>query len=194
MRRRPVGPGAHHGGDVRPLASSALHQVRAAAAAASRVPVRGAGAATRHGAATVPGALFDMPVAGPIVIPFDEDVNGITSRSMPAFRVTGRLPEPRVSGQWACFDADAAETDCRTGAVREASFQPDEPLRATATYSFAVNPVHVLALTDLAGNPALPRSAIGVSTSAERAFADSTLRARRGHDSFAGALTGGHTP
>jgi hypothetical protein len=120
----------------------------------------------------VPGALFDVPVAGPIVISFDEDVNGITSRSMPAFRVTGRLPEPRVSGQWTCFDVSAAETDCRTGAVRQASFQPDQPLHATATYSFIVNPVHVLALTDLAGNPALPRSAITVTTSAGRASAD----------------------
>lgn len=97
-----------------------------------------------------PGMQFSgrQPLAGPFVMTFNEDVQGITPATVPVRRQGSTL----VAGGWDCVDASQAATDCATGAVRTARFVPAEPFRQVF-YSVEVNPEHTLGVTDLAGNP-----------------------------------------
>ena len=57
------------------------------------------------------------------------------------------------TGTWACLDGSKASTDCLTGEVRTALFNPDVDLVSGGLYVLYLDPEGVLALTDLAGNP-----------------------------------------
>jgi hypothetical protein len=106
---------------------------------------------------------FDLPSravapAGPMVLEFDEDVTGASTDSLVVRRLTDSGPSPAQSGSWVCTDKAAASTSCASGSVRMASFTPAAAFVRGARYEIAVNPEHVLGLTDLAGNPAGPRA------------------------------------
>jgi hypothetical protein len=97
-----------------------------------------------------------VPVAGPVLVSFDEDVVGLDHSSAPVQRLVSGQPavgETALEGTWACTDVTLAPVDCVTGPVRAARFTPGEPLRASSTYRLQLNPEHLLSITDLAGNP-----------------------------------------
>jgi hypothetical protein len=89
--------------------------------------------------------------AGPaadVKVAFDERVNGITNES--AVLVGEGVDHP---GVWTCLNGSNAVVDCLTGAVRKATFNPDDDLVTGGSYVLLLDPEGVLALTDLAGNP-----------------------------------------
>lgn len=96
-----------------------------------------------------------VPVAGPVVLTFNEAVNGISDSSMRVRRLnefTG-IVGPVLPGQWTCKTGSGAVTDCSTGRVRQANFRPDHKFARDAFYDIELNPPHSLEITDLAGNP-----------------------------------------
>lgn len=96
----------------------------------------------------------DPSAAGPVVLSFDEDVNGLTTTTAVIRQNTfdGTTPPP-VAGTWACETASGGPTSCQTGAVRTAKFTPATPFEMYGYYEVTLNPEHQLGLTDLAGNP-----------------------------------------
>lgn len=91
------------------------------------------------------------PLAGPLVVTFDEDVQGVDATSMVVRRRT-YPPSPPTAGAWSCSDATQATADCAAGPVRTARFVPSVPF-AAKPYEVEINPMHVLGVTDLSGNP-----------------------------------------
>jgi hypothetical protein len=98
-----------------------------------------------------------MPVTGPVRVFFDQDVTGISPRSAqvlrggddPRYSVTRR---PAVPGTWRCQAATGVRVNCLHGSARTATWTPRKPLRSLTYYSIAVNPEHVITVTDLHGN------------------------------------------
>jgi hypothetical protein len=108
-----------------------------------------------------PNNSFDVPIAGPVVVRFNEPVQGLTRDS-----ATVRLVEmpliggagPVITGTWGrCLTGSGTASNCVTGRIRKASFHPDEPLEPSEAepmyYQLDLNPEHTLDATDLAGNP-----------------------------------------
>jgi Bacterial Ig-like domain len=102
--------------------------------------------------ATMP-VTFDVPVAGPVNVTFNEAVNGIDSDNVVVREDTFPTPGPAIAGTWACLTGAGASTSCTTGQVRTASFTPTVPLDTNSYYQLTLNPEHRLGVTDLAGNP-----------------------------------------
>jgi hypothetical protein len=105
---------------------------------------------------TDPRAQGLSVVDGDVVVPFSEDVNGISAASM---RLTYRVGGAPVAGSWTCSTAGGDPTDCLTGAARSARFAPDVALPNGQEYALVVNPEGNLGVTDLAGNP-VPRQRV----------------------------------
>ena len=108
-----------------------------------------------------PGSVFDVPLTGPVVVRFNEPVNGLTNTSgtvrIEEVEITGG-EGPVITGTWDnCKTGAGAATDCLTGSVRKASFHPDTALEPgefePQYYRLDINPEHNLDVTDLAGNP-----------------------------------------
>jgi hypothetical protein len=98
---------------------------------------------------------YEVRLRGPVRISFTEAVNGLTEASAPLSPVDLETeePGPALPGIWRCRDANRVLTDCGTGSVRRAALHLDARLIAGQEYQVSLNPEHVLALTDLAGNP-----------------------------------------
>ncbi|WP_395695196.1 hypothetical protein [Nocardioides sp.] len=92
-----------------------------------------------------------VPHAGPLVVDFDEAVNGVSPQSL-RVSVDGSAAG-RVKGTWTCQDSHHTPTSCRDGVVRRASFTPAAPFSDGIEYDVTADPPGTLALTDLAGNP-----------------------------------------
>ena len=97
------------------------------------------------------------PRNGPLMFGWTEDVAGITPdtaqlRADLGYSVDRGTVAP-VPGSWFCQQADGAAVDCAAGPVRTAMFLPSVRLDGSS-YVMQFNPPHVLAVTDLAGNPA----------------------------------------
>jgi hypothetical protein len=112
-----------------------------------------------------PGAsvrdTYLVPLAGPLVVEFTEDVVGIDSSSAIVHAGTFNRHSyhyaPTIEpGAWSCTDPNGATVDCVVGPVRTAQFHPSSPLVAGVDQTVVFNPEHVLAVTDLSGNPFLP--------------------------------------
>lgn len=102
-----------------------------------------------------PRAAGTMPGPTQLSLTFDEDVVGISAVSA----AVTRTPTPKTretsrsfTGSWQCRDAAGATVDCVAGPLRVALFTPDVAFPA-GLYSVSFDPEHVLAVTDLAGNP-----------------------------------------
>lgn len=98
------------------------------------------------------------PAGGPVTVVFSEDVAGISQESAPVSTLQPPssdpyVPAPAISGTWSCRSESGTETTCATGAVRTASWTPDQPLQPGTAYVITFNPEHVLDVTDLNGNP-----------------------------------------
>jgi hypothetical protein len=94
---------------------------------------------------------FHPPLAGPLVVTFSEDVQGVDATSMVVRRYL-YPPSSPTAGAWSCSDAAQATTDCASGPVRTARFVPSVQF-AAKSYHVEINPIHVLGVTDLSGNP-----------------------------------------
>lgn len=106
---------------------------------------------------TLPAVNFSSPDGVVATVTFDDDVTGIDTDSAIIYRGPYQIsdtdwsdPGPPAEGTWSCQDATATVTDCATGLVRTATF--------TATKvgdwdTLMLNPEHVLAVRDTAGNP-----------------------------------------
>jgi len=92
-----------------------------------------------------------------LVVTFSEPVTGVSSVSLLLRRLTGDRAPTTVPGTWQCTDTSGAAVDCTAGTVATARFRAGEPARAGTGYELVANPEGVLDLTDVAGNPALPR-------------------------------------
>ena len=106
----------------------------------------------------VAGPSTQPPASGPVTVTFTEDVTGISSASAPV--TEGRPvdadpynPTQPIAGSWSCASSSASQVDCATGAVRRASWTPDQPLQSGIFYVVQFNPNHILDVTDFAGNP-----------------------------------------
>jgi len=97
---------------------------------------------------TVPLAFWGASYTS-VRVAFDEDVNGLSTRSAVLLK---RFVNTPIPGTWTCFDAVDAPTACLDGKVRSAVFEYGSIL-APGTYDLILNPEHQLAVTDLAGNP-----------------------------------------
>ena len=107
-----------------------------------------------------------VPNAGPVVLNFNQAVNGISASSAPVHRVnpnTLRHVSGPIDGTWTCRNTAGALTDCGTGRVRKAAFRPSQPFSDAGSFEVALNPEHNLDITDLAGNPC-DRDPFGFST------------------------------
>lgn len=97
-----------------------------------------------------------VPNAGPVVLNFNQAVNGISASSAPVHRVNpntlGHVSGP-IDGTWTCRNGAGTLTDCGTGRVRKAVFRPSQPFPEPGSFEVALNPEHNLDITDLAGNP-----------------------------------------
>lgn len=97
------------------------------------------------------------PRNGPLMFGWTEDVAGIspdTAQLRPDLGYSvDRGSVPPVPGSWFCQQANGAAVDCAAGPVRTAMFLPGVRLDGPS-YVMQFNPPHVLAVTDLAGNPA----------------------------------------
>jgi hypothetical protein len=93
-----------------------------------------------------------VPVFGPVVLRFNEPVNGINNASV---QVRSSRSNPMTAGTWTCTDQSGFNTDCANGLVRRAAFTPDNPFLQSdfSDFSVLLNPEHNLDITDLAGNP-----------------------------------------
>ncbi len=97
-----------------------------------------------------------VPLAGPVAMRFNEDVNGLTNNSVtvrPVDPESAAPPQPVLAGRLTCTTRSGRVTSCTTGHVREATFEPSVPLRPNRYYFVELNPEHSLEVTDLAGNP-----------------------------------------
>jgi hypothetical protein len=104
---------------------------------------------------------YQVPRAGPVVLRFNEDVVGIDSSSAVVHagtydRFSYHYAPTIEPGTWTCTDVNDGAVDCVAGPVRTAQFHPTAPLIAGVDQTVVFNPEHVLAVTDLAGNPFLP--------------------------------------
>jgi hypothetical protein len=93
---------------------------------------------------------------------FNEPVNGISNGSA-TLRPYGSSTST-VAGSWECVDAAGGPTDCLTGHVSTATFDPELPLAEFALYVLEVNPAGSLGVTNLAGNPAGPNARFFIHT------------------------------
>jgi len=120
-----------------------------------------------------PGAtLLADPVrpAGPLTIKFSEDVVGVNAENTLVHvgynqrEFAGDDPLP-ITGSWECRNAAAAKVDCTAGPVRTAAFTPTSAMLVGTNHTLILNREHHLGLTDLAGNPYQPGSAVSFQTS-----------------------------
>lgn len=125
----------------------------------------------RAGTITVKAGDHGVPVAkttssigvsDPILVRFNEDVNGIDTSSVTLREQTYPTQGPPVSGTWTCQNASGGTANCLTGKVRKATFTPSAPLNNNY-YQVELNPNHSLKVTDLAGNP-FDRTTLSVFT------------------------------
>jgi hypothetical protein len=95
---------------------------------------------------------FTPKRTGPLRFEWTEDVVGISAETAPVgdFTEHSRIPVP---GSWSCQTLTSAPVDCFTGPVRIATYTPTTALTGRL-YDASFNPPGVLAVTDLAGNPA----------------------------------------
>jgi hypothetical protein len=101
-----------------------------------------------------PDAGVTVKPGGPLVLPFYENVNGIsTTSAVVREELADGSPGPVVQGSWICQTGTAAPTDCMTGTVRTARFTPTNGFTVAHWYDVELNPEFTLGITDLAGNP-----------------------------------------
>ncbi|HEY7042708.1 MAG TPA: Ig-like domain-containing protein [Nocardioidaceae bacterium] len=120
----------------------------------------------RAGDHRVPQATTPSSIAtsDPVVVTFNESVNGIDTNSATLRKVGFPNDGPKIAGAWACKTAAGANTNCKTGSVKKATFTPNAALESFTSYNVELNPEHSLGVTDLAGNP-FRRYTTGVFTS-----------------------------
>jgi hypothetical protein len=102
-----------------------------------------------------PEAVFSRTDPRSVTLHFDEVVTGISTESVISFLTaeftpTETAPGPPIPGQWTCQTAAQAATDCLTGNVRYATFEPTGDHRGNV---IEINPNHQLGVMDRAGNP-----------------------------------------
>ena len=90
---------------------------------------------------------------GNIKLLFNENVNGISGTSATLRESSFPTPGPVLAGTWTCQTGANVATNCATGQVRKATFNPTANLENFTSYEMELNPEHQLAVTDLAGNP-----------------------------------------
>ncbi|HEX7187997.1 MAG TPA: hypothetical protein VF423_07215 [Actinomycetes bacterium] len=143
-----------------PPDSLLLHVVvrdRAGQASGGWMPVTGLDLLTTDRRPPTARIASPMPSHGPVLLTFGEDAVGLRPEALEVTLATGRLlNEPGTDlqkGTWTCEDGSGTTVDCVTGPVRTASFVPEDPagLRA-GWYVVELNPDHVLAIMDAAGN------------------------------------------
>lgn len=123
----------------------------------------------RRPTAAVVGDYYQVRRAGPLTVEFAEDVVGVDAENTLVHvgdsqrGRAGDNPVP-IAGTWACKDAAAAAVDCSTGPVRTAAFTPATPMIPATNHTLVLNPERHLGLTDLAGNPFAPSSAVSFHT------------------------------
>ena len=107
-----------------------------------------------HQPPTAEAPVAAVPVSADVTFTFNEDVSGIDAQSATMF-LDPYAPNPTVvPGTWTCTTASDQATDCATGTVRKATFDPTADLvGGSAQYAVEFNPEHNLSVTDLAGNP-----------------------------------------
>ena len=106
-----------------------------------------------------PRAKRSSPTAEPdnVGLQFDEDVTGVSTDTVILYvapelqdDVTYSLPGPPIPGSWTCQNEQREATDCLTGVLRYATF---DPAGDDNWDIIELNPNHQLGLMDLAGNP-----------------------------------------
>ena len=97
--------------------------------------------------------VFTGSLTGPLRWEWTEDVVGISNESAAVghFENHVRIPVP---GSWSCLQADGSPVDCVAGPVRVSIYTPTITLARKRGYEATFNPPGILAVTDLAGNPA----------------------------------------
>jgi len=105
--------------------------------------------------------LQEFRAGAGLAVGFEEPVAGLTPASlvlqrMPAGAPPGTTWQP-VPGTWTCADQAGLAVDCEAGPVSRAALVTAEVAAPSTSYAVIANPEHVLALTDLAGNPVPPR-------------------------------------
>jgi hypothetical protein len=97
------------------------------------------------------------PRNGPLMFGWTEDVVGISPETAQLRPDLGysvdQASAPPVPGSWFCQQANGVAVDCASGPVRTAMFLPSARLEGPG-YVMQFNPPHLLAVTDMAGNPA----------------------------------------
>jgi hypothetical protein len=106
-------------------------------------------------------SVLSVPTGGPMAIRFDQDVRGVTPDNI---AVVSSLATAPIDGAWTCRSSRDVPVDCGSGPVRTASYTPTAPLAPATGHAVQLNPEHHLGLTDLAGNPALPRDLVTFQT------------------------------
>ena len=123
-----------------------------AALAAMGLPSQLTVQATDHVVPKVTGPSSATPT-GNIILQFNENVNGINGASATLRESSFPNPGPVLAGTWTCRTGANVATNCATGQVRKATFNPTANLENFTSYEMELNPEHQLAVTDLAGNP-----------------------------------------
>ena len=111
-------------------------------------------------------ARYHVPRVGPIVLTFNEAVNGLTDNSVTVRQINvfdSSPPGPVIPGELVCKKASGAVTSCTEGRVRSATFRPSEAFDQGRYFLVELNPEHSLEATDLAGNP-FDRNGVIVTT------------------------------
>jgi hypothetical protein len=101
----------------------------------------------------------------PISVEFNEDVAGLTDKTMVVQQQDGSQPNAhaRQPGTWACATTAGTSVSCYRGPVRSATFTPEDPIPA-GEYEIISDPGNQHGLTDEAGNPSYFGDRYGVGT------------------------------
>ena len=111
-------------------------------------------------------AKYHVPRVGPIVLTFNEAVNGLTDNSVTVRQINvfdSSPPGPVIPGELVCKKASGVGTSCTEGRVRSATFRPSAAFDQGQYFLVELNPEHSLEATDLAGNP-FDRNGVIVTT------------------------------
>jgi hypothetical protein len=123
----------------------------------------------RRPTAMLVGDYYQARRGGPLTVEFGEDVVGVDADNALVHVGDNQRGQAgdnpaSIAGTWACKNAAGTAVDCSTGPVRTAAFTPTSPMLAATNHTLVLNPEHHLGLTDLAGNPYNPGSALGFHT------------------------------